>query len=86
MQFETANSYNDDHRVQCTRWKRGEMKVIHVLAFLIGFILIMQAFLTACPTFYYDMQLTNHDDSIGEMEIPLHAYHETKDKECEDPE
>lgn len=44
------------------------MKVIHVVAFLIGLVLVAQSFLTACPTCYYDTEIANHDDLIGEME------------------
>ena len=44
------------------------MKVIQVVAFLIGLVLIAQSFLTACPTCYYGTELVHHDESIGEME------------------
>jgi len=44
------------------------MRVIHVVAFLIGLVLVAQSFLTACPTCYNDTEIANHDDPVGEME------------------
>ena len=44
------------------------MKVIKIVAFLIGLVLIAQSFLTACPTCYHNTELIIHDDQTGEME------------------
>lgn len=48
------------------------MKVIKLIAFLAGAVLVAQAFLTACPTcYFYDAEFVNHDEEpIGEMETP----------------
>ena len=47
------------------------MKVMKLLGLLLGSILIAQSFLTACPTFLYDLQHKekfNYNDELeGEM-------------------